>query len=62
MSDPSCLKIQTRRSEILVSAFLRLGDDQVCRQRLWRTWLPAKTWAAVLTMSGLIDGTVDAVR
>ena len=61
MTDPSCLKLQTPRSEILVSAFLRLRDDQVCRERLWRTWLPAETWAAALTMSGLIDGTVFTV-
>jgi hypothetical protein len=61
MSDPSCLKLQTPRSEVVVSAFLQLRDDQVCRQRLWRTWLPAETWVAVLTMSGLIDDTVFTV-
>lgn len=37
---------------------MRLRDDKIYRQRVWRIWLPAETWATVLTLPGLIDGSL----
>ena len=66
MSDPSCVKeLHSPRNEVLVSAFLWLRDDKMCRERVWKKWLPAETWVSVITMSGLIDTnvfTVDAAK
>ena len=55
MSEASILKLQTPKDGIITSAFMRLLDDKRYRRQLCRKWLPAETWAAKLTMSGLID-------
>ena len=66
MSDPSCVKeLHSPRVEVIVSALLWLRDDKMCRELVWKKWLPAETWVSVITMSGLIDSnvfTIDTIK
>lgn len=64
MSEASGIKLPTPKNVIVTNASMRLGDDKILRQQVWRKLLPAESWAVILTLSGLIDesmlGTVDS--
>ncbi|KAI2502439.1 hypothetical protein MHU86_12015 [Fragilaria crotonensis] len=61
MSEAVGSKLPTPKFAIIRSAFVRLCSDELFRLRVWRKWLPAETWAAALTISGLIDENVCTV-
>ena len=61
MSEAVGFKVPTSKFAIIRSAFMRLCFDEMFRLRVWRKWLPAETWAAALTLSGLIDESVCVV-
>lgn len=61
MSGVVSFDLPTPKYAIIRNAFIRLCADELFHMLVRRKWLPAETWCAALTMSGLVDERVCIV-